>query len=75
MNEIKFDIEPPKPFVFPDDLDDYKAPDEIPKQQILSVLERKIRAQELQELENETGISFELPKHELPASNTQLTLF
>lgn len=74
MTEIKFDIEQAKPFVFPDDLD-LKRPDEIPKQEILSLLERKIRAQELQEFEKETGISFELPKREIIAPNTQLTLF
>ena len=72
MSEIKFDIEPPKPFVFPDDLDDYKAPDPLPKQQILTSLEQKIRIEELKKIESKTGISFDLPK---PEQESQLTLF
>jgi len=70
--KLKFDIEPPKPFVFPDDLDDYKVPDPLPKQQILTSLEQKIRAEELEKLEIKTGISFDLPK---PKQKSQLTLF
>jgi hypothetical protein len=73
--KLKFDIEPPKPFVFPDDLDDYKAPDSLPKQPILTSLEQKIRAEELEKLETKTGISFELPKPEQPKQESQLTLF
>lgn len=74
--ELSFDFPKPKPFVFPHDLDDYKAPDPTPKQPIMTNIERKILEEEMRKKEEETGISFDMPKHsEANNSESQSSLF
>jgi len=69
-NTLEFDIEPPKPFVFPTDLDDYKEPDPLPKQPILTMFERKLIEEEMRKKEEESGFGFDIPKSGVSGENT-----
>ena len=73
--DIVFDIEPPKPFVFPHDLDSYKAPDPLPKQPILTNIERKILEEEMRKKDKESGFSFDMPKKDDNGKEVQQSLF
>jgi DNA modification methylase len=70
VENIVFDIEPPKPFVFPTDLDDYKAPDPAPKKPILTMFERKLIEEEMRKKEEESGFGFDMPKNSISGDNT-----